>query len=156
LRFLSFILLAGFVVEVAAFVAVASLIGVLPAIGLAILTSIVGGVLLRVQGLSTLMRIQRVLDAGKPPAREMIDGVMIVLAAMLLMLPGFVTDLMGLFLFLPPVRTLVWTFLKSRIRIITAPFDRGGGGDRVIDLDAGDYRNEPDGTSPWRRIDHDR
>jgi len=151
LRFFPLLLVLFFLVEVGAFVAVAMQIGVLAAIGLAFLTSIVGGILLRIQGVSTILRMQQVIQAGGKPGRQLVDALMIALAGMLLILPGFVTDLFGLLLFMPPVRNLVWAFLKSRISIIAAPFARGRSDETVIDLDQDDYRR--DDSSPWRRID---
>lgn len=153
LRFLPLLLVLFFLVEVGAFVAVAWQIGVLAAIGLAFLTSIAGGILLRIQGVSTILRMQQVTQAGGTPGRELVDALMIALAGMLLILPGFVSDLFGLLLFMPPVRNLVWAFLKTRISIIAAPFSRGRDDDTVIDLDESDYRR--DDASPWRRIDGD-
>lgn len=148
-RFIPLLLLALFLTELGAFIFVASLIGVLAAIGLALATSILGGILLRVQGLGTIGRIQRVMDQGGSPGRELVHGLMIVLAGMLLIVPGFVSDLLGLLLFIAPIRDGVWSFLKSRISIVTTPFS--GRTERTIDLDAADFHSQPD--SPWRRLD---
>jgi UPF0716 protein FxsA len=150
-RFIPLLLVLFFLIEVGAFVAVASLVGVLAAIGLAFLTSVLGGILLRIQGLSVIMRMQRLVQSGGTPGRELIDALMIALAGFLLILPGFVTDVFGLLLFTPPVRGLVWSFLKSRISVITTPFSRKPRDEGVIDLDEGEFRR--DDKSPWRRLD---
>jgi UPF0716 protein FxsA len=81
---------------------------------------------------------------------------MIMLAGVLLLIPGFVTDVLGLLLFIPPVRDAAWRFLKRRI-VVGGSFPTGFGGFRsrardakTIDLDAEDYSRTPDPKSPWR------
>ena len=90
---------------------------------------------------------------------------------MLLLIPGFVTDIIGLLLFLPPVRDLAWRFLKSRIVISAGSFggfarpgarsgarrSDGQRGGKTIDLDEDEYSSgaNPRPDSPWRRIDSD-
>ena len=85
---------------------------------------------------------------------------MILLAGVLLLIPGFVTDIIGLLLFLPPVRDLAWRFLRRRIDIVTTGFGgfsrpSAGSRDKTIDLDEDEYSAAPDRDSPWRRIDRD-
>ncbi len=153
--------------EIAVFIVVGRYIGVLPVIGLIFLSSAVGGVLLRIQGIGVLRKLSRELDAGRLPAREMIHGAMIVLAGLFLLTPGFVTDLLGLLLFIPAVRDAAWLLIKDRI-VVSGVFRNSGrgpgspfgseGADNssgdVIDLDAEDYSREQNPQSPWnRRID---
>ena len=153
--------------EIAVFIIVGRYIGVLPVIGLIFLSSAVGGLLLRIQGIGVLRKLSRELDAGRLPAREMIHGAMIVLAGLFLLTPGFVTDILGLLLFIPAVRDAAWLLIKDRIvvsgvfrsagRTAESPFegDRSrSSDDDVIDLDAGEYHREQNPNSPWnRRID---
>lgn len=153
--------------EIAVFIIVGRYIGVLPVIGLIFLSSAVGGVLLRIQGIGVLRKLSRELDAGRLPAREMIHGAMIVLAGLFLLTPGFVTDILGLLLFIPAVRDAAWLLIKDRIvvsgvfrsagRAPGSPFESDrprGSDDDVIDLDAEDYHREQNPNSPWnRRID---
>lgn len=149
------IFLAIPLIEIAVFVAVGSRIGVFPTVGLVILSGIAGSVLLRIQGFGIMARIRRETDAGRAPGREMAHGAMIILAGVLLIIPGFVSDIFGLLLFIPPVRDLAWRFLRSRIQIVST-FTTGRGGFRrpddgkTIDLDADDYSKGDDGKSPWR------
>jgi UPF0716 protein FxsA len=153
-----FVILVLPLMEIAGFVLVGRQIGVLATIGLVVLAMIVGSVLMRLQGLGVLTRMRRDFDVGQTPGRELAHGAMILLAGALLIVPGFLTDIAGLLLFLPPVRDVVWRFLRSRVQV--SSFSSFGGGfarrpDRgpTIDLDADDYSPGPDPDSPWRPID---
>ncbi len=107
-------------VEIAVFIRVGEWIGIWPTIGLTILSSIVGLQLMRYQGLVTLARAREATRRNEPPLEELLDGLCILLAGLLLMIPGFVTDVLGLLLFLPPVRRIVrerlWRGLGERER----------------------------------------
>ena len=154
LSLIPFLFLAVPVTEIAVFVLVGSKIGVLPTIGLVILTAAAGSVLLRWQGFSALARIQNELASHRVPGKEMVQGVMILLAGFLLLTPGFVTDTLGLLLFIPPVRDAVWRFLSSRVNVETfgaGLAQRGAGRPEpgVVDLDEDEYRREGNPDSPW-------
>ncbi len=173
--FVPLFLLALPFLEIAGFVVVGSHIGVLWTLGLVILAGVLGAVLLRVQGFGSMARIRAEIAAGRDPSRELANTVMILVAGVLLLIPGFITDIFGLLLFLPPVRQLAWRFLGRRITVTTGGFPGFGsagsdprsesGRDRTIDLDADEYSHEPDrkpgngspprGDSPWKRIDSD-
>jgi UPF0716 protein FxsA len=158
--------------EIAGFVIVGRQIGVLATLGLVIAAIVLGAILLRVQGFGVMSRIRNELEAGQDPSRELANGLMILLAGILLLIPGFVTDIIGLLLFLPPVRNLAWRFLKGRIVVATAGLDgftragrgqNGRRGGKTIDLDADEYSHRaedgpnggPHPGSPWRRIDRE-
>ncbi|MEP9387096.1 FxsA family protein [Mesorhizobium sp. KR9-304] len=148
--------------EIASFVAVGRQIGVFATLALVIAAGVLGAILLRVQGFGVMARVSKELDAGQDPSRELANGAMILVAGILLLIPGFVTDIIGLLLFLPPVRALAWRFLKSRVIISAAGFGgfaRPGARGKTIDLDADEYSTRPESgprpESPWRRIDHD-
>jgi UPF0716 protein FxsA len=144
------------IVEIAVFILVGGKIGLLWTIALVILSAVAGSLLLRIQGFGAINRIRAELDSGRDPGRELAHGAMIMLAAVLLLIPGFVTDVFGLLLFIPPVRDAAWRFLKRRV-VVSGPFSagfrgfRGPGRDaKTIDLDAEDYSRAPDPKSPWR------
>ena len=107
-------------IEIAVFIQVGELIGVWPTIGLTVLSTIVGVILLRHQGLATLARANQMAELGEPPVDEILDGLCILLAGVLLIVPGFVTDTLGLLLFVPwirrHVRRLVWRTFATRGR----------------------------------------
>ena len=134
------------------------LIGALATVGLVLLSAVAGGLLLRHQGFGAMRRIRAEMEAGRDPGRQLAHGAMIVLAAALLIVPGFLTDILGLLLFLPPVRDLAWRFLKSRVTVVSG-FGMGGGArrrpERTIDLDSEDFARKPDPDSPWRRLGDD-
>lgn len=144
-------------VEIAGFALVGSLIGVLPTVALVIVSTVLGAFLLRIQGFGALMRIRATMEAGGAPGRDVVHGIMITLAGALLVLPGFFTDLLGLLLFIPPIRELVWHFLKSRVVTVDAAYsgyhDFRRGGSQTIDLDEEDFSRKDKPTRPV--IDHD-
>ncbi|MDE0540233.1 MAG: FxsA family protein [Rhodospirillales bacterium] len=114
---MGYILFALFVgvplLEIAVFVAVGGEIGLWPTLGAVVATALAGSVLLRVQGLSTLYRAREHLERGELPVKELFDGVCLVFAGALLLTPGFVTDGVGLLLFLPPFRAAIRRGLGS-------------------------------------------
>lgn len=150
-----FVLLVVPIMEISVFILVGSQIGVLPTVLLVIASAVAGTILLRVQGFGVLRQIRQTMDRGAMPGRELVHGVMIMAAGLLLLTPGFVTDTLGLLLFIPPVRDAAWRFLRERIVILgvggssASPRDQGPG-PRTIDLDAEDYAAGRNPSSPWR------
>ncbi len=104
------VLLLAFIIvpiaEIALLVHVGGLIGTWQTIGLVILTAAIGTALFRAQGFRVLMRAQDILAQGGFPAKELFDGICILLAGVLLLTPGFVTDALGLSLLVPGLR--IW------------------------------------------------
>lgn len=153
---LPLLLLALPLLEIAGFVLVGSEIGVLSTIGLVLLSAVLGSILLRVQGFGVMTRIRTEMEAGRDPSKELANGAMIVLAGILLVIPGFISDIVGILLFLPPGRALAWRFLSKRVRFTSdfSGFARRGGpaGGKTIDLDEDDFSRQPNPKSPWRSI----
>lgn len=117
-------------VEIAVFIQVGGLIGLWPTVALVLLTAVVGTSLLRAQGLATLGRAQASLARGEMPLREVFDGACLLVAGVLLLTPGFVTDAVGLLLFLPPVRHGLLGWLGNAVkagRIHVETFNAGWG-----------------------------
>ncbi|TCR90230.1 FxsA family protein [Rhizobium sp. BK376] len=148
--------------EIAGFVVVGKAVGLWATLGLVILSAMLGAALLRIQGTGILRRISQETQNGGIPSRDLVHGAMIVVAAFLLLLPGFITDILGLLLFLPPVRDLAWKYLSKRIVVLgSSSAFRGGsrGGPKpqsgprpagpVVDLDQEDFQREPNRNSPW-------
>lgn len=142
--------------EIAGFVVVGSRIGALATVGLVIASGVLGSVLLRIQGMSALRRAQIAAQTGGAPDREIVHGAMIVLAGLLLIIPGFITDIIGLLLFIPAVRDVAWNAIRSRIIIVGSKGGAASAGrstrqTKVIDLDEQDYREIDENGSPWRK-----
>ncbi|GGB40670.1 membrane protein FxsA [Roseibium aquae] len=143
-------------IEIAVFIAVGDAIGILPTVLLTVLTAVAGTFMLRQQGLSLVTRMQSELQAGLVPETDMLHGAMIVLASILLLIPGFVTDAIGLLLFIPPVRGALARFIVSRVNVTVVQTGRRGQ-PGVVDLDEEDWAEKtasnPDGgpkrISPW-------
>jgi UPF0716 protein FxsA len=90
-------------------------IGALNTIVLLILVSFVGAWLVKREGLGVLRRAQDQMQRGRVPGNELVDGVMILFAGALLLTPGFLSDLVGILLLLPPVRFAVRRFARTRL-----------------------------------------
>lgn len=90
--------------ELAVFGAVSEHIGVWTALLFALLTAIIGGNLVRMQGLQTIASMRGSMDKGQMPLNEIFDGFCLVAAGALLITPGFLTDAIGFALLVPPVR----------------------------------------------------
>lgn len=120
------ILLAAAFIELTVLVAVGNAIGVLATLGLLILASLAGAVLLRHEGIRTLVAFNEALRTRRPPHREVIDGMLLAAAGVLIVLPGFVSDVLGLLLLLPPTRALVRRrLLRSAEQRTSAGFTPG-------------------------------
>lgn len=113
--------------EIYILIAIGGQIGILPSIGLVILTGIVGASLARSQGLQTLGRIRDSFQQGVVPGEELLNALLIAIAGIVLLTPGFLTDAAGLFLLIPATRTLCREWLKRRIEFIYAQRNVGNG-----------------------------
>jgi UPF0716 protein FxsA len=111
------LLLLGSIVEITVLVLVGQAIGVLPTILLLIAASVVGMWLLRREGARTFAAFQQALRERRVPQREVADGFIIGAAGVLILLPGFVSDVLALGLLFPPTRA----FLTRRMTHGVAP-----------------------------------
>ncbi len=114
------VFLVGPLVELAVFIQVGQWIGYPEAILLLLLISIVGIVIVRYQGLGTYRRLRGQIRAGIVPAADLVNGLIILIAGLLLFLPGFITSIVGLLLLLPPVRGFVRAVLRRRFSVRAA------------------------------------
>jgi UPF0716 protein FxsA len=119
------------IAELYVIIQVGQAIGALPTIGLLVLDSILGSWLLRSQGRAVWQRFRTALVGGRPPARETIDGALVILGGALMLAPGFITDALGVVLLLPPTRALVRRGIvrnaRSRLLLGLAARGRPGG-----------------------------
>lgn len=114
LRFLFLLFVIMPVMELYILIRVGQWLGAWPTIGLVFLTAAVGISLLRQQGFATLRTVQARLDRGEVPAREMVEGVVLLVGGAMFLAPGFVTDTFGFACLLPPTRRRIATFLMTR------------------------------------------
>jgi UPF0716 protein FxsA len=93
--------------EIAAFAAVAAQIGFLWALGLLVLVSALGPFVVRRVGVGVMVHTQQRLARGEVPTRELLDGLVVLLAGVMICVPGFIGDALGLLLMISPVRHLL-------------------------------------------------
>ena len=128
-------------VEIAVFLQVVTWIGVLNTLAVMVAISICGAWLVKRQGIGTLARMRSELDDGRIPTGPMTDGGLLAAAGFLLLLPGFVTDVVGLALLVPPVRGVVRRALGRRFTVRTARVRRGRRPD-YLDVDESRRRSD--------------
>jgi UPF0716 protein FxsA len=102
------------IVELAVIIQVGQLIGLWPTLALLVADSILGSVLMRSQGRAAWRSFNAAIGSGRPPAREVLDGVLVIFGGALLLTPGFATDILGLLLLIPPTRAVVRRLLVRR------------------------------------------
>ena len=146
-RLVALALLALPFVEIAGFVVIGGRIGVLATLAWVVLAAMLGVAMIRRQGLDALRRARAALGRGESPTAELAEGALVALAGVLLLIPGFVTDAVGLPLAVPAVRRLIVSRLRTRLA------RRGRGRPGLIELEVHEYREvgerKPD--SPWRQ-----
>ncbi|CUS48212.1 MAG: UPF0716 protein FxsA [Idiomarinaceae bacterium HL-53] len=113
LLFIAFIVMP--IVEITVLVQVGQEIGALATIGLVILTALIGSTLVKRQGFQTLANAQLKMAQGQLPGKELLQGFMIVVAGIMLLTPGFVTDALALLMLLPPVQAAVGLWLLQKL-----------------------------------------
>jgi len=151
LRFFPLALLALPLIEIALFIFVGRAIGVLPTLALVILAVIVGGLVLRQQGLSVLSGMRTNMSAGTLPGQTLFDGMALAIAAVFLIIPGFLGDFVAILLLLPPVRSWLYKSLTKRKTIVSSTAHYGGrpqpgasplDAPKTIDLDDDDWQRK--------------
>jgi UPF0716 protein FxsA len=112
------------ILELFVIIQVGEAIGVLPTIALLIVDSILGSVLMRSQGRLAWRRFNAALTEGRIPHREVLDGVLVIFGGALLLTPGFISDVLGIILLLPPTRALARVLVSRRLlpRIVVSRF----------------------------------
>ncbi len=111
--------------EVTILVKMGAVIGFWPTILIQVVTGVIGASLARLEGLLVWMRVQRHLANGEVPAEEMIDGLMILAAGLVLLTPGLLTDAMGFFFLVPWTRNWVKRRVRRRLGRMARRRERG-------------------------------
>lgn len=122
--FLVFILVPT--VELSVLISVGDVLGTWNTIALVFFTAIVGVSLVRSQGLSTLISVQAKLERGEAPGKEIVEGMMLAAAGLLLLFPGFVTDFIGLLLLTPFTRSPIASYIFKRMQMRVVAGGAGG------------------------------
>jgi UPF0716 protein FxsA len=116
---MSFMLLLFFIgipiLEVSIFISIGTVIGLGPTLTIVITTAIIGAVLVKKQGLKTLFSAQKNLGNNQLPIQEFFDGLFLIVAGLFLITPGFVTDGIGLLLFLPQIKMLLKNIISNML-----------------------------------------
>lgn len=126
-------------IEISLFIEIGGRIGVGATVAIVVLTAVLGTALLRQQGLAVFRRAQQSLGRGEVPVAEVFDGLCLLVAGAVLLAPGFLTDAIGILLFVAPFRRWLGQALVRRVHVV-------GGGRRdepantVIE---GEYRHVP-------------
>lgn len=152
------LLIGGPLLELSVLVDVAREIGTLPAIGLTVLTAVVGLYIVRLQGFMILRKMQEESASGRPPVAELMHGFFLFIAGVCLFIPGFITDTIGVLLLFPPIRLLLGRFGLQRMFVGTAhqPVYRNNAGQTIIEGEysiAEDDEGANDDTASPRPLD---
>ncbi len=116
LLLLALIFVVAPLVELYVIIQVAHVIGGWETIALLLVESFVGAWLMKAQGRGVLARVQRSLQEGRMPTKELVDGALILFAGALMLTPGFITDVFGFILLIPPTRAVVRVALMRRFK----------------------------------------
>ncbi|MFO6423105.1 FxsA family protein [Motilimonas sp. KMU-193] len=103
--------------EIFILVKVGGILGAWPTIGLVIVTALVGSSLVRSQGIQTMFKVQQRMNQGEMPGQQLVEGMMLVIAGVLLVTPGFVTDFLGLMLLQPSIRAHLAKAAMSKLQV---------------------------------------
>lgn len=161
-----FVLVVLFIVvpiaELYVIIQVGEAIGVLPTLALLLADAVLGSLLLRHQGRGAWRRFNEALAARRFPGKEVADGVLIVLGGSLLLAPGFLTDIVGVLLLIPPTRAIARSLLRrftvGRFTVVGMPGrgapGPGPGGTRPYDFDASAEEVPVNGDHHERQLPH--
>jgi len=141
MKFLFFFLVMP-VLELWLLIEIGSQIGALYTIGLLFLSAIIGIKLLQQQGFSTLIKMNQKMAAGENPAREALEGILLAAGGLMFLLPGFISDAIGLICLFPPTRHLLVHFWLKRAGMsafVHVPVNRSAASEDIIE---GEFRRE--------------
>ena len=103
------------IIELSLFMLLGKHLGLPATLGIILVTAVIGAALTKSQGGRALANFQNALAMGKMPHKEMVDGLLILIAGAVLLTPGFLTDAVGFSLLLPPVRAVIRGILTEKL-----------------------------------------
>jgi UPF0716 protein FxsA len=133
------------IAELAVLIQVGQVIGVWWTIAILIADAILGSILMRAQGRSAWRRFNEAMAAARVPAREVLDGALVMFGGLLMLTPGFITDILGFLLLIPPTRAAVRAVLVRRLAqrmTVSMTGRRAPRPDDVVDGTAVDVEND--------------
>lgn len=146
-RMVVLIFLSVPLIEIALFVLIGQAIGLWATLLGVLVAAVAGALVLRVQGMALLNEIRETMGRGTLPARALADAMLVAIAGVLLLTPGYFTDLLGILLLIPPVRSGIYALLKRRMRVVSTAYTGYGlqteqrlQDSGTIDLDDEDWR----------------
>lgn len=132
------------IIEIALFILIGQAIGVWPTIASILLIALIGSAIIRRQGLRLLAEIRETMGEGRLPARAVADAMLVAIAGVLMVVPGYFTDALGLVLLIPPLRHWFYRWLSRRMGLVGTgpdqPAPTATTGPRVIELDPEQFR----------------
>jgi UPF0716 protein FxsA len=114
------------ILELYVIIQVGDAIGILPTLALLVVDSVLGTILLRSQGRAAWRRFTTAAQEGRVPHREALDGALVIFGGALLLTPGFVTDVVGLLLLIPPTRAIARRLVAALVarRLVVGVMER--------------------------------
>ncbi len=145
------VFVAVVLLEIFGFAWVGDAVGALTTVALVVVTAVLGLWIFRLQGVAHWQRMQHMLRQGELPAKELLEGWLLMLAAVLLLVPGFFSDALGFGLLVPPLRSAVARWLLARGSLWASVAQRSSGhqGETI----EGEFRQRED---PPERLDDRR
>lgn len=155
------------ILELYVIIQVGQAIGLWPTLALLLADALLGSFLLKHQGRGAWLRFNEALAQRRFPGKEVVDGLLIVVGGTLLLAPGFITDIFGLILLIPPTRAIVRSVLRrftiGRFTVVGMPGGgtsgtwsngQSGGSNRAYDYDveAEEVPPEPSGNGAGRQL----
>ncbi|WP_022940883.1 FxsA family protein [Psychromonas hadalis] len=111
--------------EIFVLVKVGNFLGAWPTVSLVVVTALIGSALVRSQGLQLLQQLQQRIAKGEMPGQQLIEGIMLITTGVLLVTPGFVTDLCGLLLLQPAIRGAIAKTILANVKFSPATMSSG-------------------------------
>jgi len=135
--------------EILLFMLVGEQVGFLQTLFLAFLTAVIGGWIVKYQGLNTLADIRMAMDRGQMPLDELFDGICLIIAGATLITPGFLTDFIGFVLLVPPAREAMRHIIRNHTTwgvegVASSPEQKAQGTPPPGDILEGDYERVDD------------
>jgi len=144
MRFLFLLFILFPILEMVVLIKVGSVIGAWSTVGLVLLSAVVGIEVVRREGFRNALKARQKMAAGELPAMEMVENLGIVLGGVMMIIPGFITDFVGIFLLIPPVRR---SLLRHWFKVCGVQI-------RQTNVYEAEYHREDDWHGGQRHIQH--